>query len=155
MDIYGLLYDVVSENYQTAGQSFSYNKNTFLCDAESHPQVFDVSKYMYLNNEEFFQAVFVGAFKRLPEVQESKAWEGKFTMPEEEFRSLVLEYIGNSSVVAINGICFADNPYFKQRRGLKYKVMGMLYGLTDKASLREFGKKLPRPIQKVIRKVFL
>ena len=61
----------------------------------------------------------------------------------------------NSSVVAINKIEFVNNPYFEQKKGLKYKVMGLLYGLTDKSFLREFGKKLPQPIQKVIRKVFL
>ena len=56
---------------------------------------------------------------------------------------------------AINHMEIVDNPYFKQRRGIKYHVMGILYGLTDKSFLREFGKKLPGPLQKIIRKVFL
>ena len=67
----------------------------------------------------------------------------------------VLVFVANASVVAINHIRLVNNPYFAQRRGIRYRMMGMLYGLTDKSSLRELGKKLPQPIQRVIRKVFL
>ncbi|MBQ3516069.1 MAG: hypothetical protein IJA29_02475 [Lachnospiraceae bacterium] len=155
MNIYELLYDEVSENLESAGHSFTYKKNTFLCDVESHPQVFDVSKYEHLCNEDFFQAVFVGVFKRLPESKEIALWRDKYALPQDTFRTDVIKFISNSGVVAINGIRFKENSYYKQRIGLKYKIMGLLYGLTDKSSLREFGKKLPQPIQKVIRKVFL
>ena len=155
MNIYELLYDEVLENLESAGHSFTYKKNTFLCDVESHPQVFDVSKCEHLCNEDFFQAVFVGVFKRLPEPKETAPWQDKFALPQDEFRADAIRNIANSGVVAINGIRFMDNPYYRQRIGLKYRVMSMLYGLTDKASLREFGKKLPQPIQKVTRKVFL
>ena len=34
-------------------------------------------------------------------------------------------------------------------------MLGLLYGMTDKSNLREFGKKLPDPVQQIIRKVFL
>lgn len=155
MQVYEQLYDVVAENLQAAGKTFEYRKSTFLCDVNGHPQDIDVSKYLSLSNEEFFQAIFVAAYKRLPELKEQAAWEAQFALPKDRFRAVVLKQIAGSSVVAINHMRLINNPYFKQKRGLRYKALGILYGLTDKSSLREFGKKLPRPVQKVIRKVFL
>uniref|UniRef100_UPI0040560025 hypothetical protein n=1 Tax=Acetatifactor sp. TaxID=1872090 RepID=UPI0040560025 len=155
MQVYEQLYDIVAENLQAADKNFEYRKTTFLCDVKGHPQDVDVSKYLHLSNEEFFQAIFVAAYKRLPEPKESTVWEEKYELPIAAFQTAVLRNVANSSVVAINHIKLINNPYFEQQRGLRYKVLGILYGLTDKSSLREFGKKLPQPIQKVIRKVFL
>lgn len=155
MQVYEGIYDIVAGNLAAAGRTFEYQKSTFLCDVESHPQVIDVSKYLCLPNKQFFQAVYVGAYKRLPEEKEVAAWEAKYDLPPDTFQRAVLKSVANSSVVAINHIRFVNNPYFEQRRGIRYKLLGILYGLTDKSSLREFGKKLPQPIQKIIRKVFL
>lgn len=155
MQVYEQLYDVVAENLQAAGKTFEYRKTTFLCDVKGHPQDIDVSKYLQLSNEDFFQAIFVAAFKRLPEQKERAVWEGKYNLPKEAFQIAVLKKVAGSGVVAINHMRLINNPYFQQWRGLRYQMMGVLYGLTDKSSLREFGKKLPQPIQKVIRKVFL
>lgn len=154
-NIYARLYDVVAENLGSAGKAFGYEKSTFLCDVEGHPRAIVVSKYMHLSNSEFFQAVFVSAFKRLPEEEEIAPWKERMSLPKEEFQKLVLRMIEGASVTAINRMEIVDNPYFVQKKGLKYYLLGKLYGLTDKASLREFGKSLPQPIQKIIRKVFL
>lgn len=153
--IYEGIYDVVSGNLHLAGLEFAYQKSTFLYDVENSPRIVDVSKYLKLLNPQFFQAVYVAAYKRLPEIREAGVWEEKYDMPDEEFQKAVLLNIANSSVVAINHIQFINNPYFEQRLGIKYKLLGILYGLTDKSSLRQFGKKMPKPIQKIIRKVFL
>ncbi len=154
-NIYARLYDVVAENLEHAGKTFGYEKDTFLCDVEGHPRALVVSKYTHLCNEEFFQAVFVGAFKRLPEEKELSPWLDKMNLPEKCFQEQVLRMIEGSSVTAINQMEIVDNPYFEQKKDLKYHLLGKLYGLTDKSSLREFGKRLPEPIQKIIRKVFL
>lgn len=153
--MYEKLYEVVAANYKMAGMECKYLKSTYLCDVGKHPQVIDVSEYLHLSNEEFAQAIFVAAFKRLPEGKECSTWEEKYDENKDDFQKDILKQVVNSSVVAINKIRFINNPYFEQKRGLKYKVMGRLYGLTNKSSLREFGKKLPQPIQKIIRKVFL
>ena len=152
---YAELYDVVAENLGKAGKTFGYEKDTFLCDVEEHPRVVVVFKYMHLDNPKFFQAVFVGAFKRLPEEKEIAPWREKYTLPREVFQAQVLRMVGGAGAVAINHMEMVDNPYFKQRKGIKYHILGMLYGLTDKSFLREFGKTLPESIQKIIRKVFL
>lgn len=155
MQVYEQLYDVVAENLRAADKTFEYRKSTFLCDVKGHPQDIDVSKFLNLPNEQFFQAIFVAVYKRLPESKEIGAWEKDYPIEKELFQKEVLRSISNSSVVAINHIQLLNNPYFKQRKGLKYKLFGLLYGLTDKSSLREFGKKLPQPLQRIIRKVFL
>lgn len=155
LEVYDRLYDLVSDNLIAAGKPVIYDKSTLLKDVESTPQEVDVSKYLELPNEAFLQGIFVNTFKRLPDEREAAAWAKHYAMPQKEFQEAALRSLCRSSVVAINHIRFVNNPYFEQKRGLKYKVMGKLYGLTDKASLREFGKKLPMPIQKIIRKVFL
>jgi len=155
MQIYGQLYDIVAENFQGAGRKFEYEKSTFLCDVGSHPQNIDVSGYLGLPNPMFFQAVFVTAFRRLPEEKEINRWKVHFSKDQAAFQREFLQYIAHSSVAAINHISLTNNPYFKQKPGIRYRLLGALYGLTDKSSLREFGKKLPQPIQRIIRKVFL
>lgn len=155
LNIYDKLYDVVEENLIEAGKTFGYEKDTFLCDVGEHPRAVVVSKYMDLDNPKFFQAVFVGAFKRLPEEKELAPWREKYALPKEIFQEQVLRMVEGASVTAINHMEIVDNPYFKQAKGIKYHLLGMLYGLTDKSFLREFGKTLPEPIQKIIRKVFL
>lgn len=155
MQVYDRLYDVVAENYQAAGREFGYKKNTFLCDVEKHPRVIDVSGYLHLDNVDFLPAIFVAVFKRLPEEKELTCWESRYSQAKEQFQEAVLRSIAGSGVAAINRIELVNNPYFEQKKGFKYRMLGKLYGLTDKSSLREFGKKLPMPIQKIIRKVFL
>lgn len=153
--VYGQIYDVVAENYRNAGKEMEYKKSTFLLTVKSHPQEVRVADFLELNNPEFFQAIYVAVMKRLPEQKVIREWEDKLELPKEQFQREVLLSLSKSSVVAINHIHFVENPYFIQNRGLKYKSLGVLYGLTDKSSLREFGKKLPDPIQQIIRKIFL
>lgn len=154
-EIYSRLYDVVQDNMEAAGGNFSYEKATFLCDVEAHPQEIDVSRYLELPNPVFMQAVHVAALKRLPEERIVTFWEQRYGEGREQFQEEVLRSIAGSSVMAINQIRMIHNPYFQQKRGIRYHALGLLYGLTDKSSLREFGKKLPMPIQKIIRKVFI
>lgn len=155
MSVYAGIYDVVETNLHAAGESFEYSKTTFMCDVKSHPQDVCVSKYLDLSNQDFVEAIYVAALKRLPDEKTVKFWEQKYGEPKESFQREVLGCIARSSVVAINHIRLADNPYFEQKYGLRYHALGALYGLTDKSNLREFGKKLPQPVQRLIRKVFL
>ncbi len=154
-DIYGGLYDVVQGNMDAASLKFPYEKETFLCEVGAHPQEIDVSRYLELSNPVFMQAVHAAALKRLPEEKTAAFWEQRYGEPREQFQKEVLRSVAGSSVVAINQIRLVHNPYFEQKRGIKYHCMGILYGLTDKSFLREFGKKLPMPLQKLIRKVFI
>lgn len=153
--IYDSLYTIVQQNMEAAGAKLQYRRATLLCDVEADPQIIDVSRFLELSNPEFMQAIHVAALKRLPDDRTAAFWEQRYTQPREEFQRDVLRTIAGSSVVAINHIRIVNNPYFEQKRGLKYHLMGLLYGLTDKSSLREFGKKLPMPIQSIIRKVFI
>lgn len=153
--VYAGLYDVVAENLHAAGSTFEYKRNTFLYDVEGHPQDIKVSDYLELSNPEFMEAIYVAALKRLPDEGTVAFWQERYSEPKEVFQKEVLQCIAGSSVAAINHIHLVGNPYFEQKQGLKYKTLGLLYGLTDKAILREFGKKLPMCIQKIIRKIFL
>ena len=153
--VYAGLYDEVSGNLADAGKSFGYKKSTFLCDITAHPQKIDVSRYLELPNADFMEAVYVAALKRMPDDRTKCFWAEKYGLPVQRFQEEVLRCIAGSSVVAVNQIYLENNPYFVQKRGLKYKALGLLYGLTDKSYLREFGKRLPAPAQKIIRKIFL
>ena len=155
LSVYEGIYDTVAENMYAAGKTFEYTKESFLCTVAGHPQDVVVSRFLHLPNSKFMEAIYVAALKRMPDERTIRFWEAKYDMPKEMFQREVLHCISNSSVVAINQIRLLDNPYFEQKRGMKYKLLGLLYGLTDKSGLRELGKKMPMPIQKVIRKVFL
>lgn len=155
MDIYEKIYDIVAENLYAAGRSFEYQKSTFLLEAGSAPNIVDVASYLDLPDSEFFQAIYVAVYKRLPEKKVSEKWDSRGAADAAEYRKKVLKKMVNSSVAAINHVRFVNNPYFEQRLGMRSRLLGMLYGLTDKSSLRQWGKKMPQPIQKIIRKVFL
>lgn len=155
MEVYNSIYDIVVRNMEEKGEHFGYQKSTFLCNVGMHPQNIDITRFLELDNHLFYEAIYVAVFKRLPEEKEIVFWEGKEMLPRKQFQKEVLKSIAGSSVVAINQIKLINNPYFSQKIGLKYHFMGILYGLTDKSCLRELGKKLPQPIQKLIRKVFL
>ena len=153
--VYETVFDTVAENMSAAGQAFPYNRETFLADVETSPQEIDVSRFLNLPNDKFFQAVYVTVFRRLPNEKTEKFWLGKTGEPVEVYQKKLLKAVNKSSVVAINHIRFINNPYFEQKRGLMYHVWGLVYGLTDKSFLRQFGKKLPMPIQRIIRRIFL
>lgn len=153
--IYRAIYQTVADNMTNAGLRFGYKECTFLNDVNANPCIVDVSKYTQLKNEDFLQAVFVSTYKRLPEEKELAEWSGMYETGSTEFQTAVLKKFIPSSVAAINHIHFINNPYFSHHEGIRYHVMGILYGLTDKSSLRELGKKMPQPVQKLIRRIFL
>lgn len=155
LSVYACIYDIVETNLYCADNTFEYGKNTFLRDVASHPQDICVSKFVELPNSDFVQAIYVAAMKRLPDEGTVAFWKKRYGEPQAQFQSEVLKCIARSSVVAINHVHLVDNPYFKQKCGLRYQALGMLYALTDKSDLREFGKRLPDPLQRLIRKVFL
>lgn len=155
MAVYEKIYDVVADNYHKANMKLEYEKTTFLCGIKEHPQVIDISGFTGLDNAAFYQAVFSAVYKRLPEKKEYEKWCGSFDMKKPEFQRKLLKEIANSNVAAINHIRFKNNPYFHQRKGVKSRMIAVLYGLTDKPSLRKLGKRMPQPIQKMIRKALL
>lgn len=154
-DIYDNLYEIVVENLQAAGNTFEYGKETFLCNLGSYPQVMDVSKYLSLPNPQFFQAAFVSIYRRMPKENESAVWEEKYNWPREKFQVAFLKKLEKSNVTAIYHIRFINNPYFEQHRGIRYRMLGILYVFIDEFFLREFVRKLPQLIQKILRRVFL
>lgn len=153
--LYAGIYDTVAENLRNAGMEMSYLRTTFLSDVGTQPEMVSVARLMPLPNEDFAQAAYVAVMQRLPDEKTAAFWAGKYDMSQPEFQEEMLRSLAHSSVVAINHIRLTENPYFEQQNGLRSHLLGMLYGLTDKSNLREFGKKLPMPVQRLIRKVFL
>lgn len=153
--VYEKIYDTVSANYLRAGKKLDYEKKAFLCNVGTHPQVVDAACCKGLSNPEFYQAVHMAVYHRLPEQKEYKKWSAYFGMDASAFQRKVLKKLSASSVAAINQVHFIHHPRFRQHRGICYWGFGVLYGLTDKQELRRIGKKLPAPVQKIIRKVFI
>ncbi|MCR4896865.1 MAG: hypothetical protein K5891_08850 [Lachnospiraceae bacterium] len=153
--IYGILYDTVAANMEAAGAPFGYRRPSMTCNAGMHPRIVDVSRYEELDNADYFQAAFVGVFKRLPEVAEEAPWQQHYGEDRTAFRTRVWKVLTGSTVFAIRHMELTENPYCTPRMGLRYHLLGRVHGLTARADFRTFGKKLPAPIQKLIRKVFL
>ena len=154
-DVYRELYRTVSGHMRNAGESFPYYEETFMNEIAMPSGRVDVSKYLGLDNKTFMQAVFQATYKRLPEKKEEAKWSKYLELPRPQFQNRFLRAMVNSSVTAIYHIQFINNPYFKQRRGPVYTLMGFMYGMTDKSSLRVLGKKMPLPVQKLIRRIFI
>lgn len=153
--VYAKIYDIVSEEIVQSGGAFPYKKETFLKGIGSHPQIVHVSEFIDLPNEIFYQAVFMNTVKRLPDEKQIAFWKQKESLPVTEFQKAVLREVMRSRVAAINHIQFVDDPYGISYKGIRYYFWGLLYGVTNKPSLRIFCRKLPTPIQNVIKKVLL
>lgn len=153
--VYGTIYDIVSENYKKAGRRMLYEKQAYLCNVRSHPQIVDVARYYRLSNLQYCQAVFMAVYRRLPGQSEYEKWGVFSGMETSAFRKRLLKKLSVCSVAAQNRIWLMHNPYFQQRTGIRYRLGGLLYVLTDKPSLRQLGKKLPEWVQQRIRKVLL
>ena len=154
-EIYGILYDRVAANMAAAGENFGYRRPSMTCNAGMHPRIVDVSRYENLDNADYFQAAFVGVFKRLPEEAEETPWREHYGEERSAFRTRVWKVLTGSTVYAIRHMELSENPYYMPKMGLRYHLLGKVHGLTARADFRTFGKKLPAPIQKLIRKVFL
>lgn len=153
--VYETIYDMVAENYKKAGKHMAYEKQAFLCNVTAHPQIIDVSRYQQLSRLQFCQAVCMAVYRRLPKAWEYEKW-GVFSDGETfMFRKNLLKKLSVCSVAAQNRIRLTRNPYVRQHMGIRYRLAGLLYVATDKPSLRQLGKKLPEPVQQIIRKVLL
>ncbi len=155
MQVYERIYNIVSENYKSAGKKLDYEKQAFLYNTGTHPQVVDVRRYRHLSNLEFYQAVHTAVYHRLPEQEEYHKWSAFFCMNPAAFQRKLLKKISASSVAALYRMRFIGGKYANRRRGTGCLVFGFCYGLTDKPGLRRLGKKLPLPLQRIVRKVFL
>lgn len=155
MRIYEKIYDIVSEQERSAGKKLGYEKRAFLCNVGAHPQIVDVSGYKNLTNPEYCQALYMAVYHRLPEREEYQKWSAFFGMDSPSFQKKLLKKLAASSAAGINRIRLIHDPYAGRYRGIKYWLFGACYGLTDKPTLRQIGKKLPQPLQKLARKVLL
>lgn len=154
MTKYEKIYDYVNGKLINSGKNFRYCKETFLLDVGNEPRTLSVSKYLELENEKFAQAIYVAIYNQLPDNKFWRKWTIKFHLPRDQFQRAFLWDISKSAIVSINHFEIIDNPYFRQRRGIYNKMIGMIYGLTNNNCLRTFAKKLPPSIQCIIRKNF-
>lgn len=153
--IYEKLYSIVEREIIKQGQIPEYFRETFLHDIGTPVQNVDVSRFLELPNTRFYQAIYVNTMKHLPDQADIQRWKNKEDMSVSEFQKAVLNEMCNSRGIAINHIKFENNPYFKQIRGFRYYLWGIMYRITNKPSLRAFCRKLPDPIQNIIKRIFL
>ena len=150
--VYESIFKVVDDNLKQAGVSNDYKVSTFLADIGQNPHDIDLQRILLLDKEEFVEASYMVFMKRLPDPKELDFW--KMEQHEETLKKRVMETISNSPTVMINYIHMLNCPYEIRESKLKQKLFGLLYGLTDKSYLREFGKKMPLFVQILIRRLF-
>lgn len=155
LHVYEKIYNFVSEKERKAGRKIEMEKEAFLCNVGTHPQIVDVSDYKKMPNDRFYQAVFHAVYHRLPTRKEYEVWSVFFDMKPCAFQKKLLKKFMRSRVAAMNRIRFIHAPYGYRHKGLRWQVYGRLYGLTNKPSLRQLGKRLPGWMQEAVRKVFL
>jgi hypothetical protein len=155
MTTYEAIYDIVATNMTDTGEPWEYGKATFLSEVESEPGQIDIARYVKLANPDFLQAIYVAVYKRLPEPKQISYWAQYYDLPKEHFQSRVLQNIVQSGVAAINHIRFLNNPYFTYRTPVwRTRLLRMLGRMSDMTAIRSLGKKLPKPLQSIVRKIF-
>ena len=78
--MYEMIFDVIEENMNKGGKSFPYKKSTFLKNVGVHPQNINVSNYLELENEDFFEAFYVSVYNRLPDEKIQNIWKDKMNI---------------------------------------------------------------------------
>lgn len=150
--IYESIYKVVDGNLKKATVENEYKLSTLMADVGQKPQDIDLQKILHLQGDAFIEAAYMVIMKRLPDHKEMNYW--MLEQDQELLKRNVIQAISNSGTVMINHIRLHNHPYIIKVSRLKRKLFELLYGLTDKSYLREFGKKMPMFMQKIIRKLF-
>lgn len=103
-EVYGKLYDIVSENMKKAGKHFGPTKNVFLLASQLEPQRTDMALLQGIPKEEIVQAAYVAVLHRLPGEAEQSYWQQQDFYNRQDYKTVLLKKIAYSVEREIKGI---------------------------------------------------
>lgn len=150
-NIYEKIFDISNENMQKSGNSFVHPKSAFLCYAELDPHKVDLIELSKVkaDNPEFLDIAYINLLNRPVDPDAYQSWKKHFNMPEQQFRTLVIQRLVSSKEATVchkriyNNI-FVRKKLSAKKDSLKSKAMEKLLPIY-----RRLPEKIKAPIRKL------
>ncbi|MCM1495716.1 MAG: DUF4214 domain-containing protein [Bacteroides sp.] len=160
---YEALYDIVEQRLQDVDRPMPCSRQAFLFAAGMKPGECDGRQLAVMENEEFFQSVYLGLFNRLPDSGAKLVWEEKMKLNSTQFRETVLDALLCSPEAVTKSSCLMNNQLVPvKQRPLTVLDNYMLRKNGEpaapvKAGWKDYLYKLyirfPLPLRKLARKI--
>lgn len=146
-EVFCSLFAAVSKRMEKQGENLSCTQKSFVMNIGVPPKKIDVAPLSELENDEFADALWLSCFQRLPSEEKRRSLRGKS-------KKEILRAATGEGAFAIRGITLLHNPYFKQRLSVKARLLSLAAGVKHSVFLRQLAKKMPKGMQKKVRKLF-
>lgn len=161
---YGALYDIVEQRLKNTDRDMPCSRQAFLFAADMGPGECDGMRMMDMGNEEFFQAVYLGLFNRLPDQSAKLVWKEELATSPDKFREALFDTLLCSPEAVTKGSCLINNQLvpvkYRELTALNEFILRKGAGQADfsakegwKDRLYKLYIKLPLPLRKLIRKI--
>lgn len=148
--IYEKLHEITVENLPKDMENPLYSAELTNFYAEHDPHVLDVMEFskVQANNEEFLHLAYLAFFNRPVDDKAMESWKRKFPLPQDAFRTQVLETLSAS----------------EEMRVVDKKLLHNLYAENEKCedifvkprpiinTMVKAYHKLPEPVKNIVRK---
>lgn len=145
--VFERLFAGVLERMKGQGEKLSCTQKSFEMNIGVPPKKIDIASLLELEGGEFADALWLSCFQRLPSEEKRRSLRGK---SKEE----ILRAATGEGAFAIRGITLLHNPYFKQRFSVRARLLSLAAGVKNLVFLRQLAKKMPKGLQKKVRKLF-
>lgn len=145
------IYEIMKMELAQKGEKMPCTKNVFLLYQTSRTYEADYLKIKILNNVEFFQAVYLLLFNRVPDEEAQICWMEKMeTLENSEFQKQVLSSVRGSQEYVIKGsklinYCLAeeDTKDNETKLSRKVRILNRLYPIYARLpeQLKDFMRK--------------
>ena len=146
-EIFGRLFDVVSEEASKNGVPFGCDRESFEASIGSAPKEIDLLPLLKLKGKRFADGLWLAFFQKLPDKQKAKSLEKKN-------KKEILNAAAKEGAFAIREIKPLNSPYGHIKPGIKGRILQGASRVKSSIFLRELAKKMPAGIQNRIRGLF-
>lgn len=149
--IYEQIFDISDANMKASGENFSHKKSAFLAYTELDPHKVDLIELFNTSapNQEFLDIAYITLLNRPAEPEAFQNWKKYFSMPEKQFRSLVIRRIVNSREADVCHKRIYNDIFSKQ----KYTESKSVLNSKAVQKLMPVYRKMPDKMKSLIKKV--
>lgn len=145
VEIYGRLFDIVSENLEKCGQPLECARESFEASIGCAPRKVNLAPFMELQGKKFADGLWLAFFQKLPDKGKSFEKTGS---------DRILKAAAGEGAFAIRGLKPFGSPYGELKPGIKGRILQKASSVKNSVFLRQLAKKMPAGIQKRIRGLF-
>ena len=146
-EVYGRLFDLVSEETEKHGRPLKCARESFEASIGCAPKEMDLDPFLELEGKRFADALWLGFFQKLPEKQKAESFEKRN-------RREILKAAAKEGAFAVRDIKPVNSPYGDIRPGIKGRILKGVSGVKNSIFLRQLAKRMPAGMQNGIRKLF-